>query len=476
MSNRKLPEATLAHLKQQHPKPERFEQFVSACLSEPRLALRINTRKISLTEFQQRADQNQWQLSPIPWTQDGFWVDYDALQALGNHIDHLTGLYYLQESTSMLPVEALFHNHSPKLILDMAAAPGSKTTQLNNHLNEGFIVANDMSSSRVKMLNANLIRCGLADVALMHQDARQLPEQLNATFDGILLDAPCGGDGTIRKDPKAWSNWSPDSLQSLSDLQKQLIETAWQLLAPSGRLIYSTCSLSREENQQVVEHLLQLVGDEAQLVSLDSLFSGANEVSDGAMLHIWPEVFNTEGFFVAAIEKIATADCQPHTLEQHAPGNPLSNKQYNLVQRYLSDRFGFNISDYKERLAVQDSNKHMTVWLKPKCPGKIQGLHTQRSGIKVCNLFQSRKGLGITLDHEFCRTYGGQCHPHVLPLSEADVVSYFKGMNIHPEHDLSEGEIILTHLSQPIGLGKVLKNGQIKNQLPRPLVHDNTWA
>ena len=90
------------------------------------------------------------------------------------------------------------------------------------------------------------------------------------------------------------------------------------------------------------------------------------------MLHIWPEVFNTEGFFVAAIEKIATADSQSHALEQHASGNRLSNKQYNLVQRYLSDRFGFNISDYKERLAIQDSNKHTTVWLKPKCPSKIR--------------------------------------------------------------------------------------------------------
>lgn len=471
-------DAALQHLKEQHPYPERLSQFVSTCKSIPRTALRVNFNRTSIADFRLKAKQRGWNMTAIPWTENGFWIEHNTDQALGNHIDHLSGLFYLQESTSMLPVEALFHGHSPKLILDMAAAPGSKTTQLQNHAENAFIVANDMSSSRVKMLNANLIRCGVANYALLHQDARTFPEQMYGQFDGILLDAPCGGEGTIRKDPKAWNNWSPESLKSLSDLQKELILSAWQLLAPGGRLIYSTCSLSQEENQQVVTHLMSQHSDEAKLIKLDSLFPEAERVSDNGMLHIWPEVFDTEGFFVSVIEKSITAK-SPSVMDASTTNkqfNSLSKKQYETVAQYMSQRFGYDLSDNQTHLAVQETGKQQIVWLKSNLPDSLQTLRTQRSGVKLCTLFNSRKGLGINLEHEFCRTHGSEFSRNTLELSDTDVVAYFKGMNIKPNHELTEGEVVLTHQHTPIGIGKVLKNGQVKNQLPRPLVHDNAWA
>ena len=373
----------------------------------------------------------------------------------------------------MLPVEALFHHHSPEVILDMAAAPGSKTTQLHNHMTSGSIVANDMSSSRVKMLNANMIRCGVSHYGLLHQDGRRLAETLPPIFDGILLDAPCGGEGTIRKDPKAWDNWSEESLAALSGLQKQLIEAAWQLVAPGGRLVYSTCSLSREENQEVVSHLLNQIGNQGKLVDLSDLFLNAERVCDNNMLHIWPEVFNTEGFFVAAFQKNTSTDEASHHSHDEMR-NKASNKHIEIVCDYLAKRFGYQLAPQKIA-TTQDGKKHV-LWLQDSNVSSLQGIRMQRSGIKICELYESRKGTGVNLDHEFSRTHGHLFNESTLELSKSQTVDYFQGKNITAETSLSEGEVLLTLAGQPVGLGKVLKNGQIKNQLPRNLVHDNAWG
>ena len=373
----------------------------------------------------------------------------------------------------MLPVTALFHHHNPRLILDIAAAPGSKTTQLLNHDLDGAILANDMSSSRLKMLNANLIRCGVSNYDLLHQDGRRLDDTLPPVFDGILLDAPCGGEGTIRKDPKAWDNWSEESLGALSELQKQLIETAWRLLAPGGRLIYSTCSLSREEKQEVVAHLLNEVGDQGTLIDLSDMFPDANRVCENKMLHIWPEVFNTEGFFVSAIEKSTSSETI--TSPSLTRTQPLaSNKVIEFVRNYVSERFRYQLP--ANQITTSRNGNKQVVWLQSAIPVSLQGVRTQRSGIKLCELFESRKGLGINLDHEFCRTYGHFFTQARQELTNQQAVEYFQGKNLTTETDISEGEVLLTLAGLPVGLGKMLKNGTIKNQLPRNLVHDNAWG
>ncbi len=473
MASPALPEQVLNHLQQQHPDPDRFNQFVSTCSLPSRQAVRINTHKIAVSDFVAYSESRQWRLQPIPWCDDGFWITTEDPKALGNHIYHLAGLFYLQEATSMLPVRALFHNYSPELILDMAAAPGSKTSQLQNYLRQGYIVANDMSSSRLKMLNANLIRCGLADFALLHRDGRRLSETLPALFDGILLDAPCGGEGTIRKDPKAWSNWSIESLDELSSLQKELILSAWQLLRPGGRLIYSTCSLSREENQVVVQHLLSTVGDSAQLMDLSDLFSEARQVSTDKMLHIWPEVFDSEGFFVAAIQKAPSSDSS--VCDSSGDEIPLpTKKQFEQVYSYLRQRFDFELPP--QQISIRQSDNKFTLWISGNLPKQLETVKSQRCGVKICQLYESRKGTGITMDHEFVRTYGQQFNKSTIDISEQQATEYFQGKNIQTQHAVTEGEVVLRITGQPIGLGKVLKDGSIKNQLPRNLVHDNAWS
>lgn len=151
-----------------------FDDFLAACQRPLRRSIRVNTLKISVADFLQLTAPYGWTLTPIPWCEEGFWIERDNEDALplGSTAEHLSGLFYIQEASSMLPVAALFADgNAPQRVMDVAAAPGSKTTQIAARMNnEGAILANEFSASRVKVLHANISRCGISNVALTHFD------------------------------------------------------------------------------------------------------------------------------------------------------------------------------------------------------------------------------------------------------------------------------------------------------------------
>lgn len=236
-----------------------MDDFIAACQRPLRRSLRVNTLKISVADFLTLVQAYDWWLEPIPWCAEGFWIDHeDEELLLGSTAEHLSGLFYIQEASSMLPVSALFADGGkPHRVLDIAAAPASKTTQIAALMNnQGSIVANEYSSTWVKVLHANLSRCGVKNVALTHFDGRVFGAALPESFDAILLDAPCSGEGVVRKDPDAMSNWSPESVAEIADTQRELIDSALHALVPGGVMVYSTCTLNAQENQQIVQWLL----------------------------------------------------------------------------------------------------------------------------------------------------------------------------------------------------------------------------
>ena len=230
-----------------------FDDFIAACQRPLRRSIRVNTLKISVADFLSLVAPYGWQLTPVPWCEEGFWIERDGDDALplGSTAEHLSGLFYIQEASSMLPVAALFaDNPQPERVMDVAAAPGSKTTQIAARMgNAGGILANEFSASRVKVLHANISRCGISNVALTHFDGRVFGAALPEAFDAILLDAPCSGEGVVRKDADALKNWSPESNLDIAATQRELIDSAFHALRPGGTLVYSTCTLNREENQ-----------------------------------------------------------------------------------------------------------------------------------------------------------------------------------------------------------------------------------
>ena len=210
----------------------------------------------------------------------------------------------------MVPVEVM----SPKkddIIFDMAAAPGSKTTQIASKVkNSGLIVANDNNYNRLKALSMNTQRCGITNTVISLMEGRFFS---NFEFDKILVDAPCSGTGTFRKSPNTIKEWYPNIAKRVSGIQRQLIKTAFNNLKVGGTLVYSTCTLEPEENEKVISYLLDefenakvekfdVSGLKSSPAVLD--FEGKSFNSEvSKCLRIWPQDNDTDGFFVAKIKK-----------------------------------------------------------------------------------------------------------------------------------------------------------------------------
>ncbi|MEL0629248.1 16S rRNA (cytosine(1407)-C(5))-methyltransferase RsmF [Psychromonas aquatilis] len=452
-----------------------INELEAACRRPLRRAIRVNTLKISIEDFLLIAASKQWLLTPIPWCTAGFWIenDNDSIP-LGNSAEHLAGLFYVQEASSMMPVSALLHHFKATdnpTLLDAAAAPGSKTTQLSAAVNnQGLIIANEYSSSRIKMLHANIQRCGIKNVALTHFDAAVFGTWLPNTFDAILLDAPCSGEGTIRKDKHAMKNWDQSAIESIATQQKSLIESAFQALKPDGVMVYSTCTLSLEENQEVCLHLQQKFPESVEFLSLATLFPGAEKtLTEQGFLHIWPQVYDTEGFFVAAIKKCHAVE---HETAQKRlgkfPFQPATATVKKSLLSYLEQQF--MITDLCGVLYQRDAE----FWLFPEnIVPLINELRFSRLGIKIAEQFGKGRKSGFKLTHEFASCYGQQAQSNVLELAAHQAKAYYQGRDIHDiDTSTSKGEVLLSYQQHIIGLGKSLDN-RVKNNLPRDLIIDS---
>ncbi|HYE76280.1 MAG TPA: hypothetical protein VEF04_23245, partial [Blastocatellia bacterium] len=194
-----------------------FSTFKKCSLSFLRRSIRVNTLKISVEDLKKRLE-GKWNLTPIPWCKEGFWIEHKKGERrdIGNLAEHALGYMYTQEAASMIPPVVL--NPQPgEIILDIAAAPGSKTTQIAQYMNnEGLLIANDYTADRMKPLSINLQRCGVshAVVTKMHG---QYFKRAGIQFDRILVDAPCSGTGTIRKSLKTLLIWNPGVVTRLSN-------------------------------------------------------------------------------------------------------------------------------------------------------------------------------------------------------------------------------------------------------------------
>ena len=170
---------------------------------------------------------------------------------------HRTGRITRQEAVSMIPTIAL-EIKPGEIVLDMCSSPGSKTTQIAENLqNKGLVIANEIANNRINTLVSNIQRHGNKTSMIIQHDGRHIPKILNPGFDKILVDVPCTGSGTTRKNPEVWKKWLPSGGQSLHNLQVELLRKAINLTKPGGRIVYSTCSLDPIENEAVIAEVLR---------------------------------------------------------------------------------------------------------------------------------------------------------------------------------------------------------------------------
>ena len=280
-----------------------FPSYQKSLEQSSKSGLRVNTAKISVAEFKKITP---FSLEQIPWIDNGFF--YDTNENVTKHPYYFAGLYYVQEPSAMTPANRL--PIAPNdVVLDMCAAPGGKATELGSKLQgSGMLIANDISNSRAKALLKNLELFGHANICVTSENPEKLATIYPQYFDKILIDAPCSGEGMFRKEPSMAKAWMEHGPAHYSVIQKELVGLAAQMLKSGGEMLYSTCTFSKKENEEVIEDLLAKEPD-LELVSI-SPYKGFAKGFDGLneCVRIFPYNIEGEGHFMALLRKGLASD------------------------------------------------------------------------------------------------------------------------------------------------------------------------
>ncbi|HII75030.1 RsmB/NOP family class I SAM-dependent RNA methyltransferase [Sulfurisphaera tokodaii] len=289
---------------------EETEDFLYSCSFPLKKSVRCNDLLIECNKLEKIMENKGFKLEKVSWLKHGYIVkQYPSKPSLGATIEYLSGYYYIQGLASMVPPYVLDPNEND-LVLDMAAAPGSKTTQLAQLMkNKGLIVAVEKSRERIKSLYSNVNRMKIKNVVLLRADARIL-RKLNIPFNKILLDVPCSGEGLIPEDPSRKTKTTIEDLKIFFQNQLELIDIAYNILEPGGILVYSSCSIAPEENEAVVNYIIENYGAKTDKIYGYPATSGITEFNgikfDESLrncIRFYPHKSGTEGFFVCKIIK-----------------------------------------------------------------------------------------------------------------------------------------------------------------------------
>lgn len=291
------------------------DDLFAALDAPPSPGLRVNSNKLSGEEF---IGLSPWRLDEVPWCPSGFL--FAQGERPGLHPFHAAGLYYLQDPSAMAVAEALAPAED-ELVLDLAAAPGGKSTHICSLMgNRGVLVANDVHGGRARELSRNLERWGARNALVLSVPPGQLAKEWPEHFDAVLLDAPCSGEGMFRKSGEARQQWSDELVGDCSVRQDELLTQAAALVKPGGRLAYSTCTLGPSENERVVaEFLRRQPGWELLPLDLPGTSTGmpdwaeVGKAADGRepqlerAARLWPHRQEADGHFVSVLRKPSAA-------------------------------------------------------------------------------------------------------------------------------------------------------------------------
>lgn len=318
MKNPELKPLLAERLKSLMPDEKDFNSFVEILKKPTSNSIRCNTLKISPKELLIRLKSKGWVVNQ-PFKDYPEIMIIESILApgeIGRSLEHLLGYYYVQEIASMLPVLAL-KPMPHETVLDLAAAPGSKTTQIAARMeNKGIIIANDVSIGRASILATNLERCGVSNTIITIKQGFELCRRFrenNVLFDKILLDAPCSGEGTLRSSLATYLMWNIKSVKNLSNIQKSLLVSCIELLKPNGEIVYSTCTHAPEENEEVIDFILKKFSNiKIETISLPikcrkGVVNWEDKDYDKTLeksCRIYPQDNNTEGFFVVKLKRI----------------------------------------------------------------------------------------------------------------------------------------------------------------------------
>lgn len=411
---------------------DEFDDFLKSYNEPKTTGLRLNTMKMSKEKL---FDLNLFQLSNIPWSEEGFYYD-ESIDRPGKNPLHESGAYYLQEPSAMSVVPKLDVQEGDK-VLDLCAAPGGKSTYILSKLNDtGLLVSNEINPTRIKALGENLERFGAKNYIITNTDSNNLRKVFTGYFDKIVIDAPCSGQGMFRKDEFAIKDWSYAKVLECQSIQKEIIRDGFDMLKKGGVLVYSTCTFTREENEDVINEFIA-ESECAELIMMERL---------------WPHKIKGEGHFIAKIRKNREEKCCIKRLKPKLLGKEL--KYY----RDFEKKF-LNV-EMKGDFYLKGENLYL---LPDNCPD-TKKLKVLRNGLHLGTLKKNR----FEPSHAFSHYLNIEDVKNVenLSINDNQAIDYLKGSTINTNE--SRGWVIVAIEGIPLGWGKE-SNGTLKNHYPKGL-------
>lgn len=431
--------------------------FKALTAGETKKAFRVNSLK---AVSPQTVDLQ----TPVPGLMQAFYG-----QVHDTSSDWVSGTVYSQEPAAMFPA-AVSGVQPGERVLDLCAAPGGKSTALAEKLRgQGLLVANEMNAKRAKILRENLERWGATNVVITNASPDQLATHFQEYFDCIVVDAPCSGEGMFRKDPVAMDYWSPDYVQTCQDRQKKILQSALQMLKPGGRLVYSTCTFSPEEDEQIAEWLLEQ-GLQIKPLQLTAGQPGRPDwtASQNPVLadtvRFWPQDGVGEGQYLAMFTRPgAPASVQIKRRKQkRQPG--LSKADQEVVKQAL-DNFILPATWQLNWRNLQ--NRHGHVVAPVLSDERLQGLHVLSNGVELGQLKPHR----FIPSQQLAQVLGAAKQTQVLALhDEASFKAYLHGETIKTTSSL-RGYVLVSYHDQIFSFGKIGNDQILKNFYPKGLRH-----
>lgn len=464
MNNPSLPEAFRSQMNGMLGEAEGAE-FLRSYDAPRAFGLRLNALKITSESPAEQILSGLFDLRPVPWCPTGYY--YEDAARPGKHPYHAAGLYYIQEPSAMSAAELLMPQPG-ETVLDLAAAPGGKTTQIAASMQgEGVLISNEPHPQRAKILAENVERMGIRNTVVTQALPHELAAKFPRTFDRIMLDAPCSGEGMFRKDPEAMAEWSPKSVELCAARQWDILQDAVTMLKPGGKIAYSTCTFNRQENEDMMQRLL---GAYPRLKLI-------------AEKRIWPHLQEGEGHYAALLELAGDAEDDAVRAEPRprkgqgsrrgaGPGGREVTAAWEAFRQWADEALpGLGSGSlsgepvlFGEALYLLPRGKDLVLTAE-----KLSGLKVPRAGLELGELRKGRFQPSHALAMAARAGDAAQLRP--LRADSAETAAFLRGETLAVPPDLRGWCLVTVQCgegSYPLGWGKA-SGGQLKNHLPKGL-------
>lgn len=416
-----------------------YGEFLSSLDKNEQKGIFINNHKINTKKFEEIVD---FPISPVPYEKSGFYIDNIKL---GRHPLHHAGAFYVQDPSAMFTVNAL-NFKGDEMVLDMCASPGGKSIQIANRIPNGILISNEIVKSRAQILYSNVERMGLDNVLITNEEPKNIALAYAGEIDVCLVDAPCSGEGMFRRGEEITKSWNANLPKMCSIRQLEILEEANKCLKENGYLIYSTCTYSIEENEDVVRAFM--AKHDYELINIEYPFSrgvGLNET-----VRLYPHKVKGEGQFVALMKK----------LEKN---NLCSNDRLNLKENKNIENFLKKITNFNKKVYNYKNFSFI-----------IKDLNIVKKDINYLSigvLIGVDKKNYIDINHYLFSAFGAEFKNHIeFEYNDPNVLKYLRGETIDVSGDEGFGAIIVSGC--PLG-GYKISNGKFKNLYPKGLRNFN---